>query len=62
MRSATATYVLRRLCAELDLALLLITHDMGVVAELCDRVYVMYAGQVVERGDCVSIFEQARHP
>ena len=54
--------LLRRLCDELDLALLLITHDMGVVAELCDRVYVMYAGQVVEQGHCISIFEQARHP
>lgn len=54
--------LLRRLCDELDLALLLITHDMGVVAELCDRVYVMYAGQIVEYGRCVSIFEQPRHP
>jgi oligopeptide/dipeptide ABC transporter ATP-binding protein len=54
--------LLRRLCDELDLALLLITHDMGVVAELCDRVYVMYAGQLVEHGDCESIFDQPRHP
>ncbi|MSQ72863.1 MAG: ABC transporter ATP-binding protein [Betaproteobacteria bacterium] len=54
--------LLRRLCDELDLALLLITHDMGVVAELCDHVYVMYAGQVVEHGDCMSIFESPRHP
>ena len=54
--------LLRRLCSELDLALLLITHDMGVVAELCDRVYVMYAGQVVERAECVSLFEAPRHP
>jgi oligopeptide/dipeptide ABC transporter ATP-binding protein len=54
--------LLRRLCSELDLALLLITHDMGVVAELCDRVYVMYAGQVVEHADCVALFESPRHP
>ena len=54
--------LLRRLSDELNLALLLITHDMGVVAELCDRVYVMYAGQVIEHGDCMSIFTHPRHP
>jgi peptide/nickel transport system ATP-binding protein len=43
-------------------AILLITHDFGVVAELCDRVYVMYAGKVVEEGDVYAIMEQPQHP
>ena len=44
------------------MAVLLITHDLGVVAEVCDRVVVMYAGQVVERGTVDEIFSQPRHP
>ncbi|MEE9548775.1 MAG: ABC transporter ATP-binding protein [Candidatus Binatia bacterium] len=43
-------------------SLLLITHDLGVVAEMCDRVYVMYAGKVVESADVFSIFEDPLHP
>ncbi len=45
-----------------DMAVLLITHDLGVVAEVCDRVVVMYAGQVVETGDVHDIFARPRHP
>jgi oligopeptide/dipeptide ABC transporter ATP-binding protein len=44
------------------MAVLLITHDLGVVAEVCDRVVVMYAGQVVERGTVEEIFGDPRHP
>ncbi len=44
------------------MAMLLITHDLGVVAEVCDRVVVMYAGQVVETGTVEEIFEDPRHP
>jgi oligopeptide/dipeptide ABC transporter ATP-binding protein len=44
------------------MAVLLITHDLGVVAEVCDRVVVMYAGQVVERGTVVEIFGDPQHP
>lgn len=44
------------------MAVLLITHDLGVVAEVCDRVVVMYAGQVVERGEVEEIFSDPRHP
>lgn len=44
------------------LALLLVTHDLGVVAGLADRVVVMYAGRVVEQGRVDDIFERARHP
>ena len=43
-------------------AILLITHDLGVVAETCDRVVVMYAGKVVEEGDVQEIFKNPRHP
>ncbi len=54
--------LLRSLRDELKLALLLITHDMGIVAELCDRVYVMYAGQIVETDTTINIFEKPKHP
>ncbi|MEN8374938.1 MAG: ABC transporter ATP-binding protein [Gemmatimonadota bacterium] len=46
----------------MGMAVLLITHDLGVVAETCDRVLVMYAGQVVERGPVGPIFDDPRHP
>jgi oligopeptide/dipeptide ABC transporter ATP-binding protein len=54
--------LLERLCVEFGMALILITHDMGVVAELCDRVYVMYAGKLIEHGPVTEIFETPRHP
>ncbi len=43
-------------------AIILITHDMGVIAEMCDRVLVMYAGRVVEEGTVDEILQQPRHP
>ena len=46
----------------LDTTLLLITHDLGIVAEICDRVYVMYAGQVVETASVFDLFENPKHP
>ena len=45
-----------------DSAMILITHDLGVIAELADRVIVMYAGKVVEHGDVRTIFHHPRHP
>jgi peptide/nickel transport system ATP-binding protein len=54
--------LLRRLQEELEMALILITHDMGVVAEMCDRVVVMYAGQVVEEGPVDDLFHDPRNP
>ncbi|HEY3215072.1 MAG TPA: ABC transporter ATP-binding protein [Candidatus Eisenbacteria bacterium] len=54
--------LLKRLQAELGMAVLLITHDLGVVAETADRVAVMYAGQVVEYGDVVAAFRRPLHP
>jgi oligopeptide/dipeptide ABC transporter ATP-binding protein len=47
---------------QLGMSVLLITHDLGVVAETCDRVAVMYAGQIVEEGPVETIFEQPEHP
>jgi oligopeptide/dipeptide ABC transporter ATP-binding protein len=43
-------------------AVIFITHDLGVVAEVCDRVVVMYAGRVVEEADCRELFRSPRHP
>ncbi|MEK5442405.1 ABC transporter ATP-binding protein [Fredinandcohnia sp. FSL W7-1320] len=45
-----------------NMSMLLITHDLGVVAEMCDRVVVMYAGKVVEEADVFDLFESPRHP
>ncbi len=44
------------------MSVLLITHDLGVIAEMCDRVIVMYAGQIVEEAPCVDLFESPLHP
>jgi oligopeptide/dipeptide ABC transporter ATP-binding protein len=54
--------LLRRLREELDLTLLLITHDLGVVAENADRVGVMYAGQIVEEAPVDALFRAPEHP
>ena len=54
--------LLRTLVAERDTALILITHDLGVVAGMCERVHVMYAGMVMEEGSAESVFATPRHP
>jgi oligopeptide/dipeptide ABC transporter ATP-binding protein len=54
--------VLKAAQRETHAAIVLITHDLGLIAELADRVVVMYAGRVVEIGDVFSIFESPRHP
>ena len=54
--------LLARLRGELGLAVLLITHDLAVVAETCDRVLVMYAGEVVEEASAADLFERPAHP
>lgn len=51
-----------RLSSEYDMAVLLITHDLGVVSEACDRVVVMYAGEVVEVGVVADVLPRPRHP
>jgi oligopeptide/dipeptide ABC transporter ATP-binding protein len=54
--------LMRRLKEELDMAIMLITHDLGVIAEMAKRVVVMYAGRVVEEADVVSLFRKPLHP
>ena len=54
--------LLRGLVAERDTALIMITHDLGVVAGMCERVNVMYAGMFVETGPADRLFAQPRHP
>ena len=54
--------LMRNLRDETGTAIILITHDLGVVAEMCDRVAVMYAGEIVEQTDVVSLFREPLHP
>ena len=54
--------LLEELRREFDLALLLITHDLGIVARLADRIAVMYAGAIVERGSAADVFSAPQHP
>lgn len=54
--------LLEELTADREMALVHITHDLGVVAETCDRVAVMYAGRIVEEGDVEDVFVRPRHP
>jgi oligopeptide/dipeptide ABC transporter ATP-binding protein len=54
--------LLREIQEETNLALIFITHDFGIVAKMCDRVMVMYAGRVVETGPVRAIFNQPSHP
>ncbi len=53
---------MKRLRDELGTSIILITHNMGVVAEVCDYVYVMYAGNVMEQAETFELFERTRHP
>ena len=59
---ATILDLLRHLCAERGMALIFITHDLGVIAELVDSVAVMYRGKVVEAGEIKSVFQHPQHP
>jgi peptide/nickel transport system ATP-binding protein len=54
--------LLHRLSEELEVAVMMITHDLGVVAEFCDRVQVMYAGRIVERASLKDLFTDPLHP
>jgi peptide/nickel transport system ATP-binding protein len=58
----TILQLIQRLQAEDGLSTLFITHDLGVVAELCDRVLVMYQGEIVEQGAVAEIFRNPQHP
>ncbi|HEY4200843.1 MAG TPA: ABC transporter ATP-binding protein [Devosiaceae bacterium] len=54
--------LMKKIRRTLDTAILLISHDLGIIADVCDRVIVMYAGRVVEDGDVRSIFRNPSHP
>jgi peptide/nickel transport system ATP-binding protein len=59
---AQVLQLLERLREELGLALILISHDLGVLAETCDRVAIMYAGRIVEEGPVATVFASPQHP
>ncbi|MFC0190327.1 ABC transporter ATP-binding protein [Fictibacillus aquaticus] len=54
--------LMKKLNKETDTAIMMITHDLGVVAEMCERIVVMYAGKIVEEGDVKTIFQNPKHP
>jgi peptide/nickel transport system ATP-binding protein len=54
--------LLREIQADRGMSIVLITHDLGVIARMCDRVNVMYAGEVVERGPLEAVFDDPVHP
>jgi peptide/nickel transport system ATP-binding protein len=59
---AQITALLKRVCRDRGTAMMLITHDMGVIAETADRVAVMYAGRIVEMGPVAAIIRNPQHP
>lgn len=54
--------LLEKLCSERNMALVIVSHDLGVIASRTDEVLVMYAGQIVERGSTTQVMSEARHP
>ena len=54
--------LLKDLQKETGMAIIFITHDLGVIAELCDRVVVMYGGRIIEQADILTLFDKPRHP
>ena len=54
--------LMKSLRDELGMAMLFVTHDLGVVADICDRVAVMYAGQIVEQAEATALFHNPQHP
>ncbi len=54
--------LMKQLCKEHHMGILIITHNLGVVAEICDDVYVMYAGRIVENAPVFELFDHKRHP
>ena len=54
--------LIKKLRDEIGMAIMLITHDLGVISETCERVIVMYAGEIVESGETAHIFDETAHP
>lgn len=59
---AQVLQMINELKVKLNTSMILITHDLGIVAECCDKVAIMYAGEIVEYGDLEDIFERTAHP
>lgn len=62
MIQAQILNLIKDLCAQLELSMILISHDLSVIAETCNKAIIMYAGQIVERGTVTSIFNHPAHP
>ena len=62
MVQAQILELLVRLTHDLGLSMILVTHDLPVVAQVCDRAAVMYAGEIVEMGEMATIYHEPRHP
>jgi peptide/nickel transport system ATP-binding protein len=60
--AAQVLKLLKGLKEQLNLAMILITHDLSIIAEVCEKTAIMYAGKVVEYGDVISIFKEPLHP
>jgi len=54
--------LMKKLKEEYETAMIMITHDLGIVAEVCDEVAVMYAGRIIEKGTLVDVFNHTKHP
>ena len=54
--------LIRDLSRETGMSVLLISHNLGVIAQMCDKVYVMYAGKIVEQADALTLFDKRAHP
>lgn len=59
---AQILHLMRELKEKQDTSMIMITHDLGIVAETCDRVAVMYAGKIIEEGNLDEVFNHTRHP
>jgi peptide/nickel transport system ATP-binding protein len=59
---AQIIHLLRELQQEIEATVMIVSHNLGLIAELCDEVVVMYAGEVIEQGDVRQIFHNAQHP
>ncbi|EMT45503.1 ABC transporter ATP-binding protein [Anoxybacillus flavithermus] len=59
---AQILHLMKQLNEQFGTAIMMITHDLGVVAEMCHRVVVMYAGKIIEEGDVQTIFRRPKHP
>lgn len=59
---AQILYLMKKLQKDRDTSIMLITHNLGVVAEICDYVYVMYAGKIMEQADTFELFKNTYHP